>query len=1319
MEQHATSQDKETSLRDTLLDITRERHDRLYRELKDLFEDYGSSVSQDTEFIVDQYMHIKKEKISLEDEIVQLRQENALLQTKVFEGSSSNAQESDSGSGTSVEVLDRELKKATVQLVQAMEEGERHRRSGLVLKQSHEESQRTAGALKAALERNSGVIKDLNKGMDELSNELRSQAVRADELEAKLQRAEALIQQQHSTLQELRTTETSLKGQLEATSTELKQSLDFIAEYMPVLVPLVVGKTKGQSLQQTQPTAAQQALQQASQQPPQRAPQQAHQQAPQQAHQQAQQQQLQSPRSNQQQPLETLLKEAAANQFNQVMSRAGLPLYPGAPLPPFAIAGAAVNNPIQHPHAAQQGMFPSPPASGQNLLQQAQPIPQPQPAALQQQHQLQLQQQLVMQHLQQKQQHQQQQQQRQKQHQYLLQQHQEQQQLQQQQQQQQHQHQQQQLQLQKMRIHHFHQQQQLQRHEEKQQQQQQQIHQQLQQRLSQQNALSSQLQQPQHTRQPQLSHPQQQSQGQGLTILTHSIPVNEQRPDMGARSASGQSTHGLSSIPRQEPVPQQLGSVQGHPVYLSSSSAPATPTVSTPVSQQPQVAIAQNLDWDNVEKLRQQWLLYHTESTSIVQLVQQLDSLDCTPEQRERQKQNLMERQKQLVNAMNSIRKRLIDMNDTNIQKPSEHQPIALPPTPSAIDLPKASSTTPVTPVFAIDLTDNTPATPTETQVESEPSSAKTLEDSTTVTSELGPVSTSTAVADLPSVLTCTAPETSTPPLSSAQTAEATPSSFGDDASLADLTTGSDSQLTEPCMVVKPAGDTLQLDVTSSMPADSSTTVPALGTTPEMNPVSDPAVSSASPREGSPPITTQHTKESEIGHHDIENPTDQSLDDNAMSLVQESDESLPANSGDRNLDQSEPISLPSPIPATKESESAQTNSEVAPSGTNTGNAKKRRLIIDWDDDDSDSELWDDVLLHGHQRINSNQAGAGSPRSVSTLYPVDQSRKRGKQDDTQSRVQESISAASTTPHATAQHENLQGSVQPESRESPRDQPADSSLSDQTKPAHKEDADNGTQEREQKLPPTPSALPSTTSTSSQPSSARTALAMPERTFFSTTRGDFKMSAIGAGRSKHLDGSALSAPWKNDIACLPSFKKRSSPVQIKVPRSFVTGNSAVAGLPVTAINPSDPVKRSDHATSNRPEANQVPPKRPTDPRLRTKSNSSSSTPPARSATQSPTATPQPTPKPVHENHQSSTTSPAVRPNNITRISFDSASQECFKSIFGGGSSRPFSSASRAAANESNPTPRPRHALPSRPAGGGAGSTPAAPMARRSLSP
>ncbi|KAF9935725.1 hypothetical protein BGZ67_003142 [Mortierella alpina] len=406
MEPNASSQVKDSSLRDTLLDITRERHDRLYRELKDLFEDYGSSVSQDTEFIVDQYMSIKKEKASLEDEVAQLKQEIALLQTKVFAGSSSNAEEPDSGSGTSVEVLDRELKKATVQLVQAMEEGERHRKNSLALKQSHEESQRAAGALQAALERSSGVIKDLNRDIDEVSKELRNQALRASELHAQFKRAEALSQHQHSTIQQLRTSETGLKEQLEATNTELKQSLDFIAEYMPVLVPLVAGKTRAHSVQQSQPTSVQQP-QQGLQQAPQHAPQQVSQQVTQRVTKQAQLQQLPSLRLSQQHPLEAVAVESPTNQVNQALSRAGLPLYSGAPVAQFVTAVPVLSHSVQHPHTAQQGIFPSPPASGKILLQQAQPIPPSQPGVLQQQHQMQLQQQLVMQNFQQKQQQQQ------------------------------------------------------------------------------------------------------------------------------------------------------------------------------------------------------------------------------------------------------------------------------------------------------------------------------------------------------------------------------------------------------------------------------------------------------------------------------------------------------------------------------------------------------------------------------------------------------------------------------------------------------------------------------------------------------------------------------------------------------------------------------------------------------------------------------------------------------------------------------------------------------------------------------------------------
>ncbi|KAF9274572.1 hypothetical protein BGZ68_000525 [Mortierella alpina] len=1359
MEPDAPPQGKDANLRDTLMDITRERHDRLYRELKDLFEDYGSSVSQDTEFIVDQYMSIKKEKVSLEDEIMHLKQENALLQTKIFESSSNNAQESDSSSGASVEVLDRELKKATVQLVQAMEEGELHRRNVLALKQSQEESQRTASALKAALERSSGVIRELNKGIDEVSEELRNQALKTNELEAKLQRAETLSQQQHSTIQALRTTEASLKGQLEATGTELKQSLDFIAEYMPVLVPLVAGKTKAQSVQQSQPTSAQQP-QQGFQQAPKQTPQQVSQQVSHRVTQQAQQQQLPLSRSNQQQLSETLLADSATNHFNQVLSRAGIPLYSGAPVAHFVTTGSTLNHPVQHPYTAQQGMFPSPPASGQSSLQQAQPIPQSLPTVLQQQHRMQLQQQLVMQHVQQKQQkqqQQQQQQQREKQHQYLVQQHQEQQQLQQQQQEHQHhqQRQQQQLQLQKMRIQHYHQQQQLQNREEQQQQQQpqrHQVHQQLQQRLPQNNTLPLQLQQPR-----QLHQPQQQSQLHGLTIQTHSISMNNQRPDLGARSSSGSSTHELSSIPRQEPIlQQQQAATQGRPVYFSPSSAPATPTISTPVSQQAQGAVAQNADLDDVDKLRQLWLLYHVESSSIVQHVQQIDSSHCTPEQRERQKQVLMERQKKLVNAMNNIRRRLIDMNETGSQ----------PVTPTAIELHQASSTTPVTPVFAIDLTDNTPATPTDIPTEGGPSSSRILEAGTSTDSEHGLVSTSAAVTEIPFVSSCTVPESSALALATTQTSETTPSSLSGNATVVDQATVADSQIASHSMVAKPAGDTHPLNVTSAILATLLTTTAALGATlpvkpvseltpiseptpvsdptpisdpttvsaptpvPDQTPISDPTTASnltsvpgTFPKEGSPSTTAQPTSEPEKGLTSMEGSTDQSLNlkDDAMDVVQEEEEdgSLPADTAEQNLDQRQPISPLLPIPSAIEPESAQVKPEVTLTGTITGNAKKRRLIIDWDDDDSDDGLWDDVVLHEHKsslRNNHDQIGTGSPRDALTVHTTDQSRKRGKQDSTQNDPQEPIRAASTTPQATADHEKPQDSELPGDLESTGEQPADTSLSDQTEVRHKEDADSGIQDQEQKPPSPASAQPlPTTDSSSQPTSTRTTLAMPERSFFSTTRGDFKMGAAVAERSKPLDGSILSSPWKNDIACLPSFKKRSSPVQIKVPRSFVTGNSAVAGLPVKPVSQPDPVKRGDLPTSNRPESNVTLPKRPTDPRLRAKNNSNSGTSPARSATQSPTATPQPTSKPAQENQPSSTTNSAVRPTNITRISFDAASQKSSKSIFNGGppQPRPLSSPSWAATADSNSIPRPRHALPSKPVGG-AGATPARSVAQ-----
>ncbi|KAF9953307.1 hypothetical protein BGZ70_000300 [Mortierella alpina] len=1334
MEPDATPQAKDTNLRETLLDITRERHDRLYRELKDLFEDYGSSVSQDTEFIVDQYMSAKKDKVSLEDEVAQLRQEIVLLQSKISENSTSNAQEPDGGSEASVEILNRELKKATVQLVQAMEEGERHRKNS-----------------------------DLHRGIDETSKDLRNQALKANELEAKLRRAEALSQQQHSTIQALRTAETGLKGQLEAASTELRQSLDFIAEYMPVLVPLVAGKTKAQSVQQSQPTSApqpqqgsqqapppallqasqqapQQALQQVSQQMPQQAPQPVLQQGAQRITQQAQQQQILSSRLSHQQPLETLLADSATNHFNQALSRA---VYSGAPVAHLPTAVPALNHPVPNSHAAQQGMFPSPPASGQNMFQQPQPIPPSQPGVLQQHH-IQPQHQLLMQHYQQKQQQQQQQQQREKQHQYFLQQHQEQQQLQQQQQQQQkqkqqqqqqhHQQQQQQLQLQKLRMQHYHQQQHLLQQEEQQQQQRQQIiHQRLQQHQSQQNALPLQLQHPRQLRQPHLPHSPQQSQAQELTIQTHSTPMSNQRPDLGMRTASGRSAHDLSS-PRQEPSPQQQQQqqavVQGRPVSFSSSSAPATPTISPSVSQHAQGAVAQNLDLDSVQQLRQLWHLYHTEWTSNVQHVQKIDALDCTLEQRERQKQTLMERQKNLVIAMNNIRKRFIDMNEAGNQQSPGHHPTAVPVTPSAIELQKVSSTTPVTPVFAVDLTDNTPATPISTQIEGDSSSARTLEDgiptasgrtpvstfvsaadppsvpssaiaidqapvstsavavdqsTSTITVDQPPVSTSAiavdqtpvstsaiavdqppvstsaiavgqppvstsaVAADLPPVPSCTGAKNSTLAHSSALTANPIPSPLGGAAAGVGLANGADSQATSRPMTVKPMGDTRQLDVMSAIPPTSLRVTSEGNTAPDLAPALDPTpMSGTSPKGGSPSPTTQPTNETEEGQVDEEDPTDESFDDGMMDVVQEEGGSIPAHIRDQNRDHRQPISLPHPIPVAKVSEGAQARSEVATTGAIAGNARKRRLIIDWDDDDSDDGLWDDVVLHEHRSSSwSNQysTGTGSLASASTTNNADQGRKRGKQDN----------------------------VLLEGLESSDDQQlADSSLGDDTGARHQEPTDSGKHDREQKLSsPTSAQEPSPTiDSSSQLSSARTTLAMPERNLFSTTRGDFKLGATVTARSKPLDGSTSSSPWKNDIACLPSFKKRSSPVQIKVPRSFVTGNSAVAGLPVKAVSQPDPNKRSDPTTPNRPELNPTPPKRPTDPRLRAKGNNSSSTPPARSATQSPTTTPQPASKPAQENHQSSTANPTARPNNITP--------------------------------ESNTTARPRYALPSKPVGG-----------------
>ncbi|KAG0368715.1 hypothetical protein BGZ54_001303 [Gamsiella multidivaricata] len=235
------------AIRESFLRIEEQRHKRFTQDLVTLVKDYGSTIRQDENILISEYITSKLSNETLVRKVAELEQVNSVLRAKLDRpsGSPSNPEGSGSAEGSSAAIydLEQELKMVTADHVRALDDSEKLRKTcqelELRLRASETIISRFQEAEKqwiASEDQLREQIIQSNQGINELkwrANNLQkisnAKIVEATQLQSKLQgKTEAEI---------------ALKAELNTIKDEHQATLNFISEHYSALASAVAQKS--------------------------------------------------------------------------------------------------------------------------------------------------------------------------------------------------------------------------------------------------------------------------------------------------------------------------------------------------------------------------------------------------------------------------------------------------------------------------------------------------------------------------------------------------------------------------------------------------------------------------------------------------------------------------------------------------------------------------------------------------------------------------------------------------------------------------------------------------------------------------------------------------------------------------------------------------------------------------------------------------------------------------------------------------------------------------------------------------------------------